>query len=220
MIADVCNSGFPRASAEYVPRFPPETKVPSRTKRPSPGAASPSSVPMCKSAPPQSKKSKPTRRNLPVVWGFQSVVICVRRHRCFRDVGLPIRVGGEGSSCVEFQVRRDRWKFLQIERQIILDALDQVCERRGDSAEDQHRPGVFLPIHFSRFINARWPVQQLFDQTQNRIEECFLPVKHSRHERADQLRDRQQHEQEETDLQPSIICRGQNFSGRSIAYTR
>ncbi len=142
------------------------------------------------------------------------------RHRRFRHIGLPVRVRRERSRSVERQVGGNGRQFLRIQRQMILHALDQIRERHGHAAENEHRAGIFFPAHLDRFVHARQPVEQLLERPQHGIEQRLLPVKHARQERAEGLGQRQHHQQKHDDLEPSVVRHGQNFSGRSIAYTR
>ena len=104
--------------------------------------------------------------------------------------------------------------------QMALYALQDVQHEHGYAAERQHRAGVFGPAHLFGFIDARQAVDQLFDGAHDRIEESFIPIENTRHERAQRFCERQHNQQKEQDLEPAVVCHGQNFSGRSIAYTR
>ena len=141
-------------------------------------------------------------------------------HRRFRHVGLPVGVGRKGCGGVEGQVGRHGGELLRIQREIILQPLQEIQHRHRDAAEHQHRAGIFGPAHLFGFINAGQPVHQLFNGSQDGVEDSFFAVEYARHERAQRFREREHHQQEEENLEPSVVCHGQNFSGRSIAYTR
>jgi len=109
---------------------------------------------------------------------------------------------------------------LLLDATLILYTLDQVRQKHGDAAEKQHRAGIFRPAHLLGFVHAGQPVNQLFNGAQERVEESLFAIEYAGHERAQRFGDREHHQQKEQDLEPAVVCHGQNFSGRSIAYTR
>ena len=105
-----------------------------------------------------------------------------------------------------FQARsgRDVGEFLRIEAQPVLRALDQIQQEHGYAAEQEHRGAVFGPMHFVVFAHAAEPVDQAFDGPQSEIEEGLVSLEDARHENAERLGDRKDHQQEEKNLEPTV----------------
>ena len=143
-------------------------------------------------------------------------------HRRFAAVVLPVGVGGERSGGVEREMRLDAGEVLRIPGHPAesLNALDQVEHQHADAAEQQHRDGVFLPIHLVRCVDARAAIEQPLERPQNRIEKRLLARKHAGHKNAQRLGDRQQHDKKQNDLKPAVRSHGQNLSGHSSAASR
>ena len=60
-------------------------------------------------------------------------------HRRLAAVALPVRVRGEADGGVERRVGADRAEALRIQRQPLLQALQQVDDEQAGDVEDQHR---------------------------------------------------------------------------------
>ena len=87
-------------------------------------------------------------------------------------------------------------------------------------AEQQHCDGVLRPAHLVRFVHACQAIQQALDGPQHRIHERLLAAEHARHVHAHRLRDRQQQNQIQTNLKPSVRRHVQNLSGHKSAASR
>ena len=90
-------------------------------------------------------------------------------HRCFRRVGLPIRVGGEGYGRVPGKIRRHVGKLLGIPRHPQLQSLEQIEQNQRNGAENQHGRAVLLPAHFLVFVHSTKAIDEALHRTQNEI---------------------------------------------------
>ena len=133
-------------------------------------------------------------------------------HGGFRHIRLPVCICSERSRRAEGKTGFDIWKFLRVEREPFLCALDQVQKGHGNAAKQEHRDCVFRPPHFPMFINAGQPIYELFDRAQQRIKEGLLAIEHPRHEDTYGLGEEQNHQQIKENLKPTISRHSQNCS--------
>jgi hypothetical protein len=70
-----------------------------------------------------------------------------------------------------------------------LQAHDEIKHHHGDSAEQQHRHGVFRPAHLVILVDAGDAINHTLDGPQHRVQERALAVEHPRHENAERLGD-------------------------------
>src|SRR6185369_5017414 len=110
--------------------------------------------------------------------------------------------------------------LLWIEWQYSLKSLDQIKEQHRNATEQQHRCGVFSPLHLSLFVDSSQSVDQPLNRPQQSIEKSLLAVEDVGHEDAEWLRKQNDDCEENQDLKPTVQGHDQNFSGRSNAYTR
>lgn len=125
-------------------------------------------------------------------------------HRGFGDVGLPVRVRGEGCGGVPREVGGDVGESLRIECEPMLHALDYVEKEHRDGAEEEHGGAVLGPVHFTVFVNAADFVEETLDGAESKVEESFFAIEDTRHERAERLRDGEYHCEEKGDLEPTV----------------
>ena len=95
-------------------------------------------------------------------------------------------------------------KFLRIESENVLRALDQIEKEHRDAAEEQHRGAVLGPVHFAVFVDAAEFVEEAFDWAEGEVEERFFAIEDARHERAERFCDRENDGEEKEDLKPTV----------------
>ena len=122
----------------------------------------------------------------------------------FPAVTLPVGVGGETDGRVEGQVLADRPEALGIQRQKVLQAQDGVSEQKADQAEAHERQRVLLPGLFLFGVQAKEPVKQLLYGAKRRVQKRLaLRVQHPGEVDADGLRQQEEKDDEEGQLNPA-----------------
>ena len=119
-------------------------------------------------------------------------------HRRLAAIVLPVGVGDEAHRRIEGEIGGDRIEALRVQRQKILEALDQIERNEADDAEGQHRHRIGDPALFARRIDAGELVEAALDRHQHRAEECPLARQHASDVARQRYRGRQ-HESENND---------------------
>ena len=101
----------------------------------------------------------------------------------------------------------------------MLKPLQRVDDEQPENVERHRSDRVLRPAHLPLRIDAADPVEHALDRRAQRVEDRRLAFVYARHVRAERLRQRDQDDDVEDELQISV--RGHsNHSGLSIAATR
>ena len=95
-------------------------------------------------------------------------------------------------------------EVLRIERQAVLEALDDVGEQQRDGAEEQHRDGVLGPAHLLVGVDAGEAIEEALAGDEDGIEQGRAALEDARHVAAHGLREEQDEREEEGNLQPAV----------------
>ena len=152
-----------------------------------------------------------------------------RNHEHLREVRqarlaavvLQVRVRREARDRVEGEPRLHVADAVRIERQILLERDDRPRGQPHEDVRDQERDRVLLPVLLLVRIDARDAQHEPLDRDEDGIEEGPLPGEHLHHVEPEQTAggDREQDGEGDGDVF-GAHDEPQNFSGRSIAYTR
>ncbi len=140
-------------------------------------------------------------------------------HRGLAAVPLPVRVGREARRRVERRVRAHRGHVLRIEREPWLQPLQSVDDQRSGQVEPEHRQRVFDPAHVARRVHAGAAVDQTLERAADALGPDCTAFVHRGHVRTERLRQQQEHDDIESELQPAVGGHEKN-SGLNSAMIR
>ena len=121
-------------------------------------------------------------------------------------IRLPVRIRCETHRRVERKVRSHVSEALRIQRQPLLNTLQQIRDQQRYQAENQQRSGISRPVLLGRFIDAAQTVDPCFEGPQHPVQPRALPLEHLHHEDAHWLGQRQDYQRIQRDLQNAIGC--------------
>src|SRR5262249_19714265 len=85
-------------------------------------------------------------------------------HRRFAAVRLPLCVCQKTHSRIKSQVGSHGTKSCGIERQMMLNALDQIEKKETNETRPEDGPCIGLPIHFLFRVNTKNPIEKPFNR--------------------------------------------------------
>ena len=98
-------------------------------------------------------------------------------HRCFRHVGLPVRVADKADRGVEREMLADCGEVLRVERQHALQTLQQIEQHKSGNAESQHGDAIDCPVLVFAFVHGADRVDRAFERAQDWRQKCTFALK-------------------------------------------
>ncbi len=129
-------------------------------------------------------------------------------HRRLARIGLPVRVGGEAHRGVPGQRRGDLPEAVGVERQQRLEAEDGVGDEQAHRAEDEQRDRVRLPVLLPVRVHPAGPEDEPLHRTEQARERSRPALEDAVEPEPDRLREQQDEEGEEPDLEPAVDRHG------------
>ena len=89
--------------------------------------------------------------------------LCQVAHGRFTAIALPVCIGREAQRGIPREIRGYRTHAHRIERQKVLEALQEIERHHADGAEEHHGPCIRLPRHRLFRIDAANPIEKTFE---------------------------------------------------------